>query len=51
MIYVRGDDGVEMIEILPHQAVSVRCALRLRLLTPEQVEQARREQDQQRKAA
>jgi hypothetical protein len=47
-IYFR--DGTEMIEVAPGQAVSVRCALRLKLVTPEQVEAARREQDQQKAA-
>jgi hypothetical protein len=45
MIYLR-PDGVEMIEVAPHQAVNVRYALRFKLVTQEEIEAARRELEQ-----
>jgi hypothetical protein len=42
MIYVRSFDGAEMIEVAPHQAVNVKAALLLRLVTMAQVTAARR---------
>jgi hypothetical protein len=44
-MYLR-DDGVEMIEIAPSQAVNVPVALKLHLVTLETVEAARREMAQ-----
>jgi hypothetical protein len=45
MIYIR-NDGAEMIEVAPHQAVNVPAALKLHLVTLEEVKAARREHDQ-----
>ena len=44
-MYIR-NDGVEMIEVAPSQAVNVPAALRFHLVTLEVVEAARREMDQ-----
>jgi hypothetical protein len=43
-VYIRNDD-VEMIKVAPSQAVNVPVALRLHLVTLEEVEEARREMD------
>jgi hypothetical protein len=40
-VYIRSDDGAEMIEISPHVAVNVKAALNFRLVSPETVKAAR----------
>jgi hypothetical protein len=50
-MYIRGVDDAEMIEIAPSQAVNVKSALALKLVTREQVEAARRQTEQQERAA
>lgn len=44
-MYVR-NDGAEMIEVAPHQTVNVNAALKLHLVTQDEVDVVRREMDQ-----
>jgi hypothetical protein len=44
-MYIR-NDGAEMIEVAPHQTVNVNAALKLHLVTQDEVDVARREMDQ-----
>jgi hypothetical protein len=45
LIYTRADDGADMIEVAPGQAVNVTAALNLHLVTKADVEAARHERD------
>ena len=49
--YVPSTDGAIMIEIAPSQFINVKSALLLKLVSKEQVEAARRQRDEQEKAA
>jgi hypothetical protein len=46
-MYTRSTDNAEMIEVLPSQAVNVKAAVALKLVTKEAVEAARQQRERQ----